>query len=680
MRTAPFLAAALCLALAAALAAGCRGGDGGAAGEPVPIPMPELAAVEPGVRQQITAEKAELDRLLAVPDTPAADLAAAYGELGLVFLTYEMSEPAEAALTNAVRLAPDELRWTYLLGYLHKLKGRLPEAERHLGRAVELSPDYQPAVIRLAQVRLEQGEPKAARKLFERALEIDGEAAAAHEGLGRTADAEGDPAAAAGHYRRALELAPEASSLRYLLGQALRRAGDSEAARRELAAAGDAPVPIRDPLLAPIASLAESAQFYIVQGSESLDDGNLDAAAASFSRAVELDPVNYTARKAYAYVLEKLGDTEGALDQLAAAVDAARLPREEVEAHAIRGSLLATAGRDEEALPHLARAVELAPAQHGTRLKLADALARRGRFAEAIAHYDRLLAADAGAKSPVLTRRAAALVNLGRHDEALADYRRAVVASPDDPSVRLRHAEALEYLGRGGEAAAERRRAAELSAATGDPVELLAGQGRLAAGHGDLAGAAARYREALAASPERSDVRFALASVLAQAGRHDEALAELGRVIEQAPEHGPARRAEIALLVLTGRYGPARVRLNEALSRFTRDRGLALTQARLLSAAPEPRVRDGELALEVARRIRRDRDDVLAKDTMAMALAETGRFAEAAALQREAIAEAERTGEDALARHMRSKLDAYLAGRAWTAPEPNELLALGLPG
>jgi hypothetical protein len=122
------------------------------------------------------------------------------------------------------------------------------------------------------------------------------------------------------------------------------------------------------------------------------------------------------------------------------------------------------------------------------------------------------------------------------------------------------------------------------------------------------------------------------------------------------------------------------VRLNEALSRFTRDRGLALTQARLLSAAPDRRVRDGALALEVARRIRNDRDDLLARDTLAMALAESGELAEAVEVQRGVVAEAERSGDEALARHMRAKLDAYLAGRAWTAPEPGELLALGLPG
>jgi hypothetical protein len=49
-------------------------------------------------------------------------------------------------------------------------------------------------------------------------------------------------------------------------------------------------------------------------------------------------------------------------------------------------------------------------------------------------------------------------------------------------------------------------------------------------------------------------------------------------------------------------------------------------------------------------------------------------------VQRGVVAEAERSGDEALARHMRAKLDAYLAGRAWTAPEPGELLALGLPG
>jgi tetratricopeptide (TPR) repeat protein len=672
--------ALVALALAIALAtAGCRP-DAGPAGEPVPIPMPGLSAVEPGVREQITAGKAELDRLLAAGDTPDAELAEAYGGLGLVFLSYEFSEPAEAALVNAVRLAPEELRWTYLLGYLHKLRGRLPEARRHLERAVELSPEYLPAVVRLGQVRLDAGEPEAARRLFERALEIDPRSAAAYEGLGRATDAGGDAAAAAGHYRRALELAPEASSLRYLLGQALRRSGDAEGARRELAAAGDAPVPLPDPLLAPIATLAESSQFYVIQGSEALEDGNHEQAAASFRRAVEIDPGNFTARKAYGYSLEKLGDFAGAVEQLAGAVEAAGSPREEAEASAILGSLLAGAERDEEAVVHLARAVELVPEQHGTRLKLGDTLARLGRFREAIEQYDRLLAATPGAPAPLLTRRAAALVNLGRHDDALATYRRAVAAAPEDTSVRLRYAEALEFLGRGDEAEAERRRAAELSARGGGPVELLAGQGRLAAGRGDLATAAERYAEALRAAPDRADVRFALATVLAQQGRHDEALGELAQVIEQAPQHAPARRSEIALLVLTGRYGPARVRLNEAMSRFTRDRGLALTQARLLAAAPDRRVRDGALALEVARRVLRDRDDLLARDTLAMALAESGELAQAVEVQRQVVAEADGSGDQALARHMRLKLDAYLAGRAWTAPEPAELLALGLPG
>lgn len=670
--------AALAALASLALAAGaCRGGDPRA--ELVPVPMPELAAVEPGVRAQITGEKAALDRLLADPDTSDEELATAYGELALVFLTYELSEPAEAALANAVTLAPDELRWQYLTGYLHKLRGRPEPAARHLGRALELAPDYLPAVIRLGQVRLDLGDPAAARRLFERALELSPEAAAAHEGLGRVADAEGDPAAAVAHYRRALELAPDATSLHYLLGQALRRAGDDEGARQALAAAGDAPVRIEDPLLQPIAGLAESAQFYVVQGSEALDDGNLDSAAGSFRRAVEIDPDNYTARKALAYTLEKLGDFAGAVEQLAAAVEATEVPREEAEGRAILGSLLAAGARDAEAIEHLARSLELVPAQPGTRLKLADALARQKRFAEAIAQYDRLLADGADA-TPVLTRRAAALVNLGRADEALADYRRALAAAPDDPSVRLRYAEALDYLGRGAEAAAERRRAQELAAAGGGGVELLAGQGRLAATRGDFAVAAERYRAALAQAPERSDVRVAYANVLAAAGRHDEALVELGRVIEEVPDHGPARRAEIALLVLTGRHGHARVRLNEALSRFTRDRGLALTQARLLAATPDRRVRDGALALEVARRIREQEDDFLARDTLAMALAESGRTGEAAEVQRTVLAEAERSGDEALARHMRAKLDAYLAGRAWTAPDPEELLALGLPG
>ena len=666
------------LALVLALALGCRGGGDV---ELVPVPQPDLAAAEPQVREQVAGARRELDELLARPGVEPEEKAQAFADLGLLYLTYDFVEAAEASLRNAVALAPDDFRWSYLLGYLYKVQGRSAEGAELLARATELEPDYQPALVRLGQLRLEAGDADAAEPLFHRALELDPESAAAHEGLGRVAEARGDARAAIPHYEKALELQPGASSLHYLLGQAYRRAGDLDRATFHLSRRGDAPVRVADPLLRPIGELARSAQFYLVQGSEAVGDGRYEAAVASYARALELDPKSFVARKGLAFSLEQLGDFEAAEDRIREALAVTDDPAETAEAEAILGSLLATGGADREAEAHLRRSLELTGDRPGVRLKLADLLVRTGRLAEAVAEYDRLLAATPDAEAaPLLVRRGSVYVNLGRRAEALADFRRALAQRPDDAGLHLRYAEALEYFGEREAAARERETARRLTGEGEDRMALLAGEGRLAAARGDRETAVERYRAALAIDPAHAGVRFALAAVLAQSGRHEEAVAEFHRVVEAQPEHPAARRGEIASLVLAGRFGEARVRLNEAMSRFTRDKELALTQARLLAASPDPRVRDPALAVQIAERVSRVYSDLPSRDTLAMAYAAAGRTREAAAAQEEALRMAEASGNPALATAMREKLAAYREGRPWQVASPAELLVLGPVG
>lgn len=646
----------------------------------VPIVVPDLSGATPAVRRQIGERQATLDRLRAAEDTPDGKLAEAYGELGTALFAYQLYAAAETALVNAHWLAPDELRWTYLLGYLYTLRGDPRRAATLLSAALEIAPDLVPALIRLGRLRVDAGQVAEARGLFERALEIAPRSAAAYEGLGRVATATGDHAGAVRHLRHALELAPDASSLRYLLGQSLRRLGDVEAAQRELARSGDVPVPLPDPMVQAIGGQAASAQFFIVQGSELLTDGDVESAVGSFRRAVELEPDNFVAHKGLAYSLEKLGDLPAAVQQLRKALESADEPAEQAEGHAILGTLMVTIGNDDEAAVQLESSLAVDPNQPATRLKLADTMARLGRFAEALAAYDRLLD-ELDDTTSVRVRRATALVNLGRHDEALAEFRRAVSGAPADPDVRLRYAEALDYLDRSGEADQQRAEARRLSAqrdGKGDQVSLLAGEGRLRTGSGDYAGAVGKYRQALELDPSRTDIRLALAAVLGHLQRYDEALEHYRSVIEAEPELVAARHGEIAALVLSGRYGHARVRLHEALRRFSRDKGLALTQARLLAACPDPRVRDGALALEVARRVHTVDAGMLARDTLAMALAEAGQVDRAAEMQRSVLADAASNTDSNATERLSQRLRAYEAGRPWhaTPAEAEELLAL----
>jgi tetratricopeptide (TPR) repeat protein len=239
------------------------------------------------------------------------------------------------------------------------------------------------------------------------------------------------------------------------------------------------PARIDDPLINPLAVVAARSQFFIVQGAEALDDSDFASAAASYRTALDRDPQSWLAHRGLAFALQKMGDVDGAVAALeetlagAAAGDGEDSRAHRAETLALLGDLEAGRGNDGRAIDRFGQSLAAAPGQPGVALRLGNALARRGRFAEAVAAYDRALATVPEAAAPaVLEKRATALVNLGRGSEALADFRRAVAAAPDDPRLRLRYAEALEYLGDPAAAAAERATAERLAGEAG-------GRGRL---------------------------------------------------------------------------------------------------------------------------------------------------------------------------------------------------------
>jgi tetratricopeptide (TPR) repeat protein len=673
------------LVAATALAA-CRGEPAREGPPPVTapalatVPEPDLAAAAPAVREQIGARREALRAGLEA-GAPGGALAESFGQLGLVYLVYDFLDAAEACFANSERLAAEDFRWPYLRGYLTATQGRLSEAETHLARALELRADYPPALLRLGRVRLGLGQPEPAGRLFARALELDPAAAVAEEGLAQVAEARGDLAAAAGHYTRALELEPAANRLHYGLAQVYRRLGQRDRARDHLARSGDVPPRLADPLINPLAELGRSAQFYIMQAGEAMEDEDWQAAATAYHHALEQDPENLIAHKGLARSLEKLGDLDGATAQLRSALERApalegeRERSERAGAHTALAGLLLLRGEDAEAAVEFRRALGLAPRETSVRVRLGAALARQGRFAEAVAEFDRALAEAPEDAAAVLLPRATALMNLGRRQEAIADFRRAVELRPADAQLRLRLAEALEFVGRAGEAAAERDAAARLAGDPAAQARLALDAGARLASQGRHAEALAAYREAAALVPDGREARFGLASVLGHLGRYSEAAQEFALLVERHPEHLAARRGEILALVLAGYYGPARVRLNEAMRLAPLNAELAQVQVRLLSTAPDPAVRDGRLALEIASRLAELRPDAAVREALALAAAEAGDFARAVALQREVVRAAEAAGDTAGAQACRQKLAAFERGNPWHASRPEEILA-----
>ena len=112
-----------------------------------------------------------------------------------------------------------------------------------------------------------------------------------------------------------------------------------------------------------------------------------------------------------------------------------------------------------------------------------------------------------------------------------------------------------------------------------------------------------------------------------------------GRSSRSDPSASQARFGHAMALVRLRRFAEARAVLEEAVRAHPEQPGLAHALARILAVAPDDAVRDGPRALRSASLRSNETTPTLAiVETSAMALAENGRFNDAVARQRQAIA------------------------------------------
>lgn len=540
-----------------------------ATAEPPPdleeVPRPALGNLEEADRRQLEEARAALDALLADPAVVQERRARAFGELGRLYLLYDLVDPAEAALGNASALAPEEFTWHYYLGVLFEREGRLEEARERLVRAAELRSRDLPTRIHLGQVELESGLLDEAAASFRTALELDPESAFAHVGLGEIAYREGRLEEAVERYRRALALQPRADSIHHRLGLAYRQAGVLEKAREHLALNRGEPVRFPDPLVDGLASLLQGASIHLKRGNRAMEEGQIELAIEHYGRAAERAP-------------------------------------DDPLIHYNAGLALTRADRREEAVARFRRAVELDPEYRDAHYNLATALGEEGRWSEAARHFERAWRID-----------------------------------PLDRSAHLDWAKALE---RAGDAAGSLR---ELSAV----AEALAGE----------------------ATPLAGRVHAALGAALARGGRLEEAAAHYAAAARLDPADTGLRFGQAMALILSGRHRQAREALEAALPEVRDELPLAHLLARLLATAPEPEVRDGERAIELAGEVFELAPSMDHAETLAMALAETGDFEGAAQWQSRVLRRAREQGAQAQALEtIRARLARYRRGEPERSP------------
>jgi len=337
---------------------------------------------------------------------------------------------------------------------------------------------------------------------------------------------------------------PDDAQVHYLLGQALEERGLLEHAAESLARA--------------TALLPGFADAHNDLGRVLLALGRTDLAIRSCQCALELRPH-------FPAAIGNLANAERARGALAAAIDGYRrliaLEPGLAEAHRNLGSALIEAGEGEAGIDALRRAVELRPDYAAGVTQLARELSARGRAAEALPYYERLLERDRCADT--LNDYGTLLAGLGRFEAAARAYRDALTLAPRDARILANLGHVVHCLGDHRAAIDYSRRAIELDPRLPE-AHLHLGNALLALNEWHAAEAA--YRTGLETAPEHAPLHTAHAMAERALGRVDDAAASTRRALAIRPDAADAVALLGSLAIDRGRFEEAETLLRKALA------------------------------------------------------------------------------------------------------------------
>ena len=254
--------------------------------------------------------------------------------------------------------------------------------------------------------------------------------------------------------------------------------------------------------------------------------------------------------------------------------------------------------------------------------------------------------------------------------EAEALFRKGLELDPSNPALRHRLGTAIYMMGDEGGA----RREFEAVVRTNPDHHMSQySLGVLLQADGKHREAVDHFTAALRSRPSHTEARLRLAAGLRRIGRAKESLPHYEQVLAVNPDHVEAIFGQAMSLVRLGRFKEARDRLSDAMRAQPNQIVFVHGLARLLAAAPDAGVRDGERAMTLVQQLIEKGRTLDLGETMAMTLAELGRFEQAAAVQRDLLAAARKGGLDAVVPRLAANLERYERGEPcrtpWTADE-----------
>ena len=501
------------------------------------VSLPDLANVDPTVREQAGEMYAALQQKLSAGNASSDELALAFGEFAMLLHAAEYYDAALPAYSNARSLAPSDSRWPYYLGHLYRSQGDPAASIAAFERALQLAPGDMPAMVWLGRSYQEQGQPDRAASYFERALQVAPDTVAALAGLGQSALAQNNYARAVEVLEKALSIDPRVASIHSPLAMAYRGLGDEQKAEAHLRQWDNVDILVPDPLRQQLDLAVQSGLAYELRGVRALEARDFTAAAEHFRAGAKLTP----------------GTT------------------------ALGRSL---------------------------RHKLGTALALAGDINGAVAQFEEV-------------------VRLAESD------------TRDEPAAKAHYS-----------------------------------LGVLAASSGSVADAEKQLTSALQHNPNYLEARLALGDVRRRTGRFEQAMADYQEALGIDPRSAEARFGYAMALVRLNRYREVRDWLEESARTFPERREFSHALARILAAAPDATVRDGQRAMALIKALFSSDQSPDVVETMAMVAAELGDFPQAVAIQREVLEAARQAGQSGAVPRLTTNLRLYEQGQPTRVPWP----------
>jgi tetratricopeptide (TPR) repeat protein len=255
----------------------------------------------------------------------------------------------------------------------------------------------------------------------------------------------------------------------------------------------------------------------------------------------------------------------------------------------------------------------------------------------------------------------------GRLDEAIAFYQKGLQTEPDNAASENNLGNALCEKGRVDEGITHYKKALQINPAFAEAQFNLGKALRL---KGKADEAILQFQKALQIKPDFAQARFNLGNALLQQGKADQAVTQFERALEINPNDASIHLNLGLCFSQLGRMDEAILQDQEALQLKPADPGIQNNLAWLLATCPQGSLRDGAKAVALARQANEltGGNNPIILHTLAAALAEAGRFPEAAEAAQRAWRLAEAQSNPDLAGQLQSEIKLYQAGLPFYGP------------